>query len=579
MRPIHWLFVFFISIFSIFIHSRQILVNPPSLFSDEVDAGYQAFVFNSCGNDYFGNKFPTHFQSFSDWRTPLYIYSVSLAQKLLGPTETSVRLPSLIFGLLSILVFSLIIHHIFQSQLAFIISFVVLSLNPWLFHYSRTAFEATGMILSLLLAIYLWLLYLQKHQLSRLLLSVVFFAASFYFYATAKLFVLTLVFPIFLIWRSNFLKLPRVHLFVAVVIASVIATPLVVDTIKGRAGFRFSYISIFTEPTLSTSVDYARYQDLPVGSLDQVGLSPNLTTKFFHNKISHTFTTFIRNYISAFSTDFLVLRGDSNLRQGFGEKGNFYYLDLVFCLVGLVFAFSQPNLSKYLYFFLSFLLLAPVPFALTRDVTSPQSTRLILMLIPLMFFIVLGIMAIIKLVRSRFIWGLLGILYLLEFSSFIHYYNHHYPLLSARSWHYGMKTAVLDTTPLSGQFGKIFYGSGNEPFLPFFYFYTHYLPSSASCNPVLDTKNYSDSYFSGKVVENKFFFGPLEWSNLVANEPILDQYLFVISSLELSRLNDFLNHSSTHRGYKISYQLLKQPLKIYPDQEVYYYLQFQKKPV
>ena len=47
---------------------------PPGLFGDEVDTGYQAYSIAKTGRDYFGNLLPIHFQSFGDWRMPLYIY-------------------------------------------------------------------------------------------------------------------------------------------------------------------------------------------------------------------------------------------------------------------------------------------------------------------------------------------------------------------------------------------------------------------------------------------------------------------------------------------------------------------------
>ena len=78
---------------------------PPALFADEVDAGYQAKFFNQNHTDYFGNYFPSHFHSFSDWRTPLYIYSIAIFQKLPLNQDIATRLPSALFGILSVYFF------------------------------------------------------------------------------------------------------------------------------------------------------------------------------------------------------------------------------------------------------------------------------------------------------------------------------------------------------------------------------------------------------------------------------------------------------------------------------------------
>ena len=59
-------------------------------------------------------------------------------------------------------------------------------------------------------------------------------------------------------------------------------------------------------------------------------------TKFIHNKAGVVASKFIRNYLSSFSTDFLFVRGDANLRQGFGgQKGYLYYIDLLFLVLGI----------------------------------------------------------------------------------------------------------------------------------------------------------------------------------------------------------------------------------------------------
>src|SRR4030042_1148859 len=71
---------------------------PPGLFGDEVDTGYQAYSILKTGRDYFGNFLPVHFQSFGDWRVPLYIYLDRLFVAFLGLSELAVRLPSAILG-------------------------------------------------------------------------------------------------------------------------------------------------------------------------------------------------------------------------------------------------------------------------------------------------------------------------------------------------------------------------------------------------------------------------------------------------------------------------------------------------
>jgi hypothetical protein len=47
---------------------------PAGLYSDEANIGYNAYSVLVTGKDEFGKFFPTVFRSFSDFKTPVYIY-------------------------------------------------------------------------------------------------------------------------------------------------------------------------------------------------------------------------------------------------------------------------------------------------------------------------------------------------------------------------------------------------------------------------------------------------------------------------------------------------------------------------
>lgn len=560
-------------------HGHGLTRVPPSLFSDEVDAGYQAYIFNHCGSDYHGHQFPIHFQSFADWRTPLYIHSIALIQRFTGPTDLSVRLPSLIFAFLVIIFFSLIIFYIFKNRWLSLLSIFILSFNPWLYHYGRVGFEASGMLLCLILGLYFWFKYLPSSRFSQLLWALFFSILSVYFYSTAKLFLLLIFSAVIFLWFPVIKRISPRHLFWGLIFSLLLSLPLISDTLRGRSGYRFSYISIFTDPTASTTVDYQRYQDLPYGDSTTIGSQPNFVSKFHHNKLSFVIDKFLINYVSSFSTDFHLLSGDSNLRQGFGQQGNFYYLDALFFLLGLASIFFYPKLRRTILFFLFWLLLAPVPFALTRDSISPHSTRLILMLPPIFFFIILGLSNLPRLLPSKLLWLPLALAYLLGIINFNHFYYYHYSALSVRSWHFGLKQVILDTANIAPKYDRLYYSNQGESLLPFFYFHTRYLPQDGSCHPVSSSPNISDQYFSGRVVEDKYYFGFVEWPHLFAHQPDLDRYLYIVPQLEFLRLQETLSQNSKYQQSIISYKIVSSLPKIYPDQESYYYLTFEKKPI
>mgnify|MGYP000975928363 FL=1 len=183
------LLLFLIILLGLFLRIYNLEKVPPSLFSDEVDAGYQALSFNHCLTDYFGRSIPTHFKSIADYRTALPILSISFSQQIFGINDFSVRFPSVFFGTLSILIFYFIGKNIFKSESSGLILAFISSINPWLIHYSRTAFEVSAMLFVILLSIYFWLIFLKKQKYYFLILCFVALLSSAYIYSTAKLYI------------------------------------------------------------------------------------------------------------------------------------------------------------------------------------------------------------------------------------------------------------------------------------------------------------------------------------------------------------------------------------------------------
>ncbi|HEX8923953.1 MAG TPA: glycosyltransferase family 39 protein, partial [Patescibacteria group bacterium] len=217
-----------------FQRTYKITQNPPSLFSDEVDAGYQAVCFNRHLTDYHGNFLPTSFHSFSDWRTPLYIYSIAALLKLHLPTDLSVRLPAAIFGILSIFVFSLILYQLWSKKIPiFLLSFFLASVSPWLFHYSRSGFEVTGMLFCLLTAILFLVIFYKHTKPLYLLFSGLFFISSIYFYSTSKLYIALIAPLIFILFYKKIFSLKLSQLALISFLCLVFLFPYIKDSLNG----------------------------------------------------------------------------------------------------------------------------------------------------------------------------------------------------------------------------------------------------------------------------------------------------------------------------------------------------------
>lgn len=488
-----------ILLLSSFLRLYQLDTLPPSLYSDEVDAGYQALVFNQNQTDYFGNKFPTNFHSFADWRSSLYIYFISFFQNITNNSELAIRLPSVFFSVVSIFLFYLLTNSLTASLL--------LSISPWSIHYGRTGFEAvSGMIAAFLACLYFWKKYTQKQSLKYLLLSVFSFVFTTYCYSTARLFIIFFALILANIYSQFIKKIKVSHLLYAGFFALILISPLAIDTINGRAGYRFSYISIFSDPQLSKDTDYLRYRDIYTTHRNETGVVTPLSSKIFHNKYNLVFQKFLSNYFSSFSTSFLFITGDQNPRHGFGTQGLLYYVDFFLIILGLINILKFNPGDKLGRLFITILIFAPIPFALTRDSLGPHSTRLILMLPSLIYLSWQGIVYLSR--YSKYFLPIIGLIYLISFSNFWHYYRFDYPQESAMAWHSGLKEAVVASLKYEQ---PIYYSGKYEPFLPFFLYYQPYLPQ----NPPADNiKHLNTAYFDGSTIENKYFFGNINWSGL-----------------------------------------------------------------
>src|SRR3989344_6633959 len=245
---------------------------PVSLFGDELDVGYHAYSILKTGRDYSGNFMPLHFHSLAEWRTPFYLYSSVPTVAIFGISALGVRLPAAIFGILTIPVFYFLVREIRNNYLEIrnlpaqagldleIIAAALLALSPWHIQYSRAAFEVTQMIFFLLLGLWLFLKSTREKG-KHLWISATSFALLPWIYSTSKLFAPMLLAFLFLVWFKQIIKFPKKQIIYAVIALAVVGSPIALSTIFGGGSARFSYIGVFTDPTIETEVGAARQHD------------------------------------------------------------------------------------------------------------------------------------------------------------------------------------------------------------------------------------------------------------------------------------------------------------------------------
>jgi len=194
----------FIVFISAFLRLYDIHKLPNGLHWDEQDSGYQAYSLLKTGKDYFGNSLPLFPHSLADFRTPVFIYSSIPFVKLLGLTPLSVRLPSAISGVLSVILiyyFANLLFDAWDLRIGLLAS-LTLALSPWHVLYGRQSVECNIMLPYLLLSLITFYKGLKNHNW--FILSGLFFALTTATYSPAKFFSPAILLTLFIIHYSVF---------------------------------------------------------------------------------------------------------------------------------------------------------------------------------------------------------------------------------------------------------------------------------------------------------------------------------------------------------------------------------------
>jgi len=483
----NWLIILILGL-ATFLRLFRITTNPVSLFGDELDVGYHAYSILKTGKDYQGNFMPLNFHSLAEWRTPLYLYSAVPTVALYGVSPLGVRLPAVLFGVFGIYGFYLLVAmlsklggfkevSIGKLKLEHFAALFI-SLSPWHLQYSRAAFEVTMLLAFLIFGLYFFLRSIEEKG-RYLWLSVALLVLTPSIYSTAKLFTPFLLVFIFLNWRKEIVSLAKKNLMVAVVVGLSLGLPVSYATLFGGGAQRAAYTSVFTDPTVISEVGSDRTRDFLMRGELVLGAKPTVLDRTFHNKFVRWFETISSNYLQSFSFDFLFSRGDPNPRHSPVGVGEFFKVEIIAFLLGLIFYFSSSTDKKIKRLLLFWLVIGALPAALTRD-GGNHATRLILILPPLVFLIAYGFSTgYSKLTGNwqKVVVVLYGLLYLISFSYYFHLYHVHYPWDSERWWHAGFKDAIQSVKVIDSDYDKVIISMAGEPVWIFFSAWYQYPPN------------------------------------------------------------------------------------------------------
>ncbi|OGM21732.1 hypothetical protein A2714_05530 [Candidatus Woesebacteria bacterium RIFCSPHIGHO2_01_FULL_38_9] len=488
---------------------------PVSLFGDELDVGYHAYSILKTGRDYSGNFMPLHFQSLAEWRTPLYLYSSVPTVALFGISPLGVRLPAASFGILGVLGIYLLIKELLSIATkrgdisiegVAILSAAILALSPWHIQYSRAAFEVTELFAFLIFGLYFFFRSLRESKF--LWVSVLLLTLTPWIYSTAKLFTPVLLLFLFIVWRKEILCMTRMILVKGAIAGIIVGLPIAYSILFGGGTQRAAYTSVFTDPTIEPEVGTARFRDAVMANNLDLGYIPAPRQRLFHNKVTFWAENISKNYLQSFSFDFLFEEGDSNLRHSIKGTGQFYKIEVIALVLGVVFFFTSKIDRRIKAFLIFWIIVGALPAELTRD-GGNHATRLFIILPPLLFLISYGLIDLFSRLKGKIRFLLTSCYLLLIALSFI-FYQHtywvHNPWDSERWWHAGFKEAILAVKEIDEQYNKVIISMAGEPAWIFFAGLYQYPPDKWQREFPIGNDVYVEGF--GKVSHtDKFYFG------------------------------------------------------------------------
>jgi len=477
-------------------------VRPLGFTWDEAALGYNAYSLLLTGHDEHGQLLPLIFKSFGDYKPGLYIYYAVLPIKIFGLNEFSTRLPSAIFGTLSIILIFLLFRYLTPipspdsgegSQRGEVVrkiglfSSLLLAINPWAIHFSRGAWEAN---LSLFLTLLATVLFFRR----RWLWSALFFGLTFWSYQGAKLFTPSIIL-ILLIFNIKLINIKK--LVYPLILIFLLLLPILIN-LKSQSG-RLQVFSVFSYRRSPEYVSQLLAQDN-----SRIG-SP--VYYLFHTEAFDQFRGIVQRFLNHLSPRYLFIDGDwSNPRHSIVYHGYFYYFEALTLVLGIIFLVRfYPRVFWLLAFWI---IAAIIPSALSRDIIS--GIRSLPEVIPLTIISSAGLAYLLNKYSILRIPAAAILLFSLIYFSDLYLYHNSY--FYAKDWLSVYQPAVALMNKFESNYDRVYFSDQlGQPYI-FVLFYTRYPPDLFQKQAEFITSSTGDV---GKVVSfGKYKFGPVYWPSM-----------------------------------------------------------------
>jgi 4-amino-4-deoxy-L-arabinose transferase-like glycosyltransferase len=344
---------------------------PPGLNPDEASIGVEAYYLFKYGIDRNGISFPVHLISWGSGQNALYAYMILPLVALKGLNATSIRLPMLFSGILSIPLIYFAGKKLLEKNFGLIAMFFM-AISPWHIVNSRWAVESNILPFFLLTGFTLLLFSNQKNHW--FIFACISFALSLYAYGTAYVGVpifMALTVPVLIYTKQITIK----QAVTGLVVFSALALPIALFVIINTFQFNTIHLGIITIPRMPVQPRYeamaAVFGNFPLQTMSEnIGI---MLKMLWSQEDAYPW-----NYVKPF--------------------GYFYKITFPFAFIGLLLAIPLgSNFEKKVE---RWLLLAWMIASIAIGIVHPTNlTRLNFIFTPILFFIAIFIFELDKRVK------------------------------------------------------------------------------------------------------------------------------------------------------------------------------------
>ena len=501
---------------SAFLRLYKINEVPPGVNRDEASIGYTAYSLMQTGKDEYGKPFPLSFQSFGDWKLPLYIYITIPFVKLFGLNELAVRLPSALAGIFTVLLTYFLVMEFYKAYNNYkdynryiaLLSALLLALSPWHIHLSRVESESNVAVFLTVSALLLFLKGLRDKPML-LALSLPLFTLTYYTYHGNHVFTTLLLIGLCVIYHRKILRTPAV--IISTLVSLLLIAFILSQTFLGADKTKLSGISIFGDPfVVHEKIELPRTRSAnPTG----------LLTRLRYNRVTYAIITITKNYINSFSPNFLFIKGGGNAAHNIKNFGNMYVVELPFFYAGILFLlysiFSKrsPLISQHSSLLLWWLLISPVAGMITKD--APHTNRMFTIFPLPPILTALGIIWLLHLLKKRTVLRYLAVLtmilaYSINIAYYLNRYYTHFPIEEAKNWGIGYKQLASIVTSEKYQTKQVIMARPEYSPYIFLLFYSKFDPATYQKTAVRYPP--TDDDFVHVAAFDRFQFRDINWT-------------------------------------------------------------------